>query len=182
MVQCGKSRQGKQRDRCREAVCAEGRFTMPDQAASDLARLLRHYMTSWQKQRLLLIGYAFGADVLPFLIHRLPADLSRQIDGIALFGLAKTAAFELHLTDWVGVAAAKTCPIAPELSQRHEASILCVSGESETDSLCPTLAPHPGRESAWMPTHRYRFPTASGFTTLIGWPSAKASNWSTARV
>jgi hypothetical protein len=28
----------------------------------------------------------------------------------------------------------------------------------------------------------YRFPTASGFTTLMGFPSAKASNWSTARV
>ena len=30
-------------------------------------------------------------------------------------------------------------------------------------------------------TGRYRFPTASGFTTLMGFPSAKASNWSMAR-
>jgi hypothetical protein len=28
----------------------------------------------------------------------------------------------------------------------------------------------------------YRFPTASGFATLMGFPAAKASNWSTARV
>jgi type IV secretory pathway VirJ component len=131
----------------------------PEQAAADLARLLRHYLVDWQKKRVLLIGYSFGADVLPFLINRLPPDLRGQIDGIALFGLAHKAAFEFHLAEWFGVAPTQAYPIAPELSRLHTAPILCVYGESETDSLCPTLSP---------PIHVVRVPGDHHFNGAYG--------------
>ena len=47
----------------------------PDAAARDLERILRRYLAVWGKQEVLLIGYSFGADVLPFFASRLPADL-----------------------------------------------------------------------------------------------------------
>ena len=49
----------------------------PEEAARDVARILRHYLAAWNKQRVLLVGYSFGADVLPFVVNRLPADLRR---------------------------------------------------------------------------------------------------------
>ena len=37
----------------------------PDGAAADLARIIRHYMPEWMAKRVILVGYWFGADVLP---------------------------------------------------------------------------------------------------------------------
>jgi len=39
----------------------------PEQAATDLGRVMSHYLSSWHKDRVLLIGYSFGADALPFM-------------------------------------------------------------------------------------------------------------------
>ena len=47
----------------------------PDQSAKDLERILRHYLAAWKKQKVLLVGYSFGADVIPFMATRLPDDL-----------------------------------------------------------------------------------------------------------
>ena len=44
----------------------------PERAAGDLARIIEHYTTAWQKARVLIVGYSFGADVAPFLVNRLP--------------------------------------------------------------------------------------------------------------
>lgn len=44
----------------------------PDEVALDLEQVLRNYMASWKKARIVLIGYSFGADVLPATINRLP--------------------------------------------------------------------------------------------------------------
>ena len=46
----------------------------PKVAAADLAQIIAHYRIAWQRGRVILIGYSFGADVLPFLVNRLPED------------------------------------------------------------------------------------------------------------
>jgi type IV secretory pathway VirJ component len=52
----------------------------PEAAAADLDRLIQHYLTAWNKRRAIIIGYSFGADVLPFMLNRLPADTLRHVD------------------------------------------------------------------------------------------------------
>src|SRR5690349_15297574 len=47
----------------------------PDKAAADVTVLLRKYMHSWKRQRLVLVGYSLGADVLPFVQMRLDDDI-----------------------------------------------------------------------------------------------------------
>jgi len=46
--------------------------------ARDLARVIEHYTRTWNKPRVLLIGYSQGADVLPFLVNRLPEEIHRR--------------------------------------------------------------------------------------------------------
>lgn len=112
----------------------------PEQAATALEHLLRHYLAHWHKQRVLLIGYSFGADVLPFLVHRLPADLCHRLAGAAFFGLGQTATFEFHLMEWLGeTTTARTYPVTPEFAKFPVIPLLCVYGADETGSLCPAL-------------------------------------------
>ena len=56
--------------------------------------------TAWhlarRKQRVLLVGYSFGADVLPFVVNRLPPDLRDRVASVSLLGIDSNAARHLH--------------------------------------------------------------------------------------
>jgi type IV secretory pathway VirJ component len=111
----------------------------PEQAAADLQRVIRHYATAWSRQRVLLIGYSRGADVMPFLADRLPDDLRQRVRGVVLLAPSVTAEFEFHVSDWVAEPG-KGHPVAPEVAKLAPAiPVVCVYGSDETDSLCPTL-------------------------------------------
>ncbi len=110
-----------------------------DEAAADLARILRHYLTAWNKTRVVLIGYSFGADAMPFMASRLPTDLRDRVALVALLGLSDTASFEFHVAGWLGGGNKNTLPTPPEIQRLKGHEILCVYGTEERDSLCPRL-------------------------------------------
>ena len=113
----------------------------PAQAAHDLARVLRVYSALWHTKHVALIGYSFGADVLPFLYNRLPAAQRREVSLISLLGFAKAADFEIHITGWLGLPpSSKALPVAPELATIPPSLIQCFYGATEDDTFCPALA------------------------------------------
>ncbi len=107
----------------------------PEAAAADLARIVEHYSAAWKKQRVLLVGYSFGADVLPFLVNRLPAPARARIGSVSLLGLSDTAAFEFHVSSWLGGGGDAQHPTAPEVA-RLAVPVTCVHGTDEKDSAC----------------------------------------------
>jgi type IV secretory pathway VirJ component len=110
----------------------------PEETARDVARLLHHYLATWNKQRVLLIGYSFGADVLPFVVNRLPPELRAHVVSVSLLGIEAHASFEVSIADWVG--SDQSGPATqPELSRIGDLPVLCIYGEGEADSICPTL-------------------------------------------
>jgi type IV secretory pathway VirJ component len=112
----------------------------PEEVALDLERVLRHYLDVWKKERFVLIGYSFGADVLPAIIHRLPADLRDQIDLAVFLGLSDHASFEFHLTDWISDSPDEgDQPVRPELVRLSGMKRLCIYGADEEDSACPKV-------------------------------------------
>jgi len=113
----------------------------PEIAAQDLARILRAYQATWKKDRFVLIGYSLGADVLPFLVNRLPADLAGRITTIVLLGPGRTAHFEFHVTDWLGSFKRKSDrPVLPEVERLRGRNILAFYGQDEKDTIGPDLA------------------------------------------
>ncbi len=112
----------------------------PAEATNDLVRVLRHYLDAWHKERVILIGYSFGAEVLPFMADGLPPDLRERVDLVALLGLGPTAMFEFHLNDWLSTGrGADALPVLPEISKLGWTPVLCVQGAEEEDSICPQL-------------------------------------------
>lgn len=112
----------------------------PETAATDLARILRHYLAAWKKTQVLLIGYSMGADVATFMASRLPGDLLDKVSLIVLLGPSRTVDFEFHLSNWMGNFTHSTDrPVLPELEKLRGKRIVCFYGAEETDSLCPGL-------------------------------------------
>jgi type IV secretory pathway VirJ component len=111
------------------------------QTAATLAEVLKTYMAEWHASKIALIGYSFGADVLPFAYNRLPENLRAQVVLIALLGFAKSADFEIQPYGWLGLPPGpEALPIGPEVDKIPPALIQCFYGESETDTACPELA------------------------------------------
>jgi len=111
----------------------------PEESARALERILRHYLAIWGKHKVLLIGYSFGADVLPFMASRLPAELKARVGMIALIGPGIDTSFEFHIGDWLGKERADAVAIQPELEKLRGQTILCIYGAKESQSLCPLL-------------------------------------------
>jgi type IV secretory pathway VirJ component len=111
----------------------------PDETARDVARVLRHYLWAWNKQHVLLIGYSFGADVLPFVVNRLPPELRARVASVSLLGIDAHASFEVGIAEWVGNEQGGP-PTRPELAEVGQVPVLCIYGAGETDSICPGLS------------------------------------------
>lgn len=119
-----------------------GRRRTPDESARDLARIIEHYVQTWNADSVILIGYSRGANLLPFLINRLPTELRRRVTVVALIGLAEQASFEFHYIDLMRDVHRHTdLPTRPEMEKLRggSARILCFYGADEKHSLCPEL-------------------------------------------
>jgi type IV secretory pathway VirJ component len=117
----------------------------PDEASRDLASIIDRYLRLWHKSRVLLAGYSRGADVLPAMVSRLPAEMQAKVRLIALLGPSPKVEFEFHVADWMRNGSAGML-VKPEVDKLTSQRILCLSGEDDRDSLCRALAPRNGLE------------------------------------
>ena len=112
----------------------------PASGALDIDRLMRFYQTRWNKKRVILIGYSQGADVLPFMVNRLPPVARERVGLLVLMGLGQKADFEFRMTNWV-MSSQNGLPIRPEVERLPDGMAMCVYGADEDDSNCPGLDP-----------------------------------------
>jgi len=113
----------------------------PDIAAADLARILRHFLKAWKKERIVLVGYSLGAEVLPFMINRLPEDLKNRITTVALLGPSATTNFEFHLMDWlVTKSRADDLPVIPEIERLENVVLFCFYGVDDSLNICHKIS------------------------------------------
>ncbi len=113
----------------------------PESAAADTDRIIRYYQAHLQKKTVLLLGYSQGADVMPFIINRLPLQTRKNVALGAVMGLSEHALFEFHMGNWVNANQDQGLPTAPEMEKPGDIPMLCIYGEGETDTLCPKLDP-----------------------------------------
>jgi type IV secretory pathway VirJ component len=113
----------------------------PERLAADLAKVIRTYKARWHTHRVALVGYSFGADVLPFAYARLPPELQAKVSLVSLLGFSKAADFEIRVTGWLGMpGSSDALPTAPELAHVPPGLIQCFYGADEDDTACPDLA------------------------------------------
>jgi len=101
----------------------------PEQMGTDLARVVRFYLDSWDADSVLLIGDARGATALTFMAARLPADLRSRVK---LVGLLEPG---LQL---------ESMPTLPEAAKLNGLDVVCVYGKKESNTLCPQMPPEQG--------------------------------------
>lgn len=105
-----------------------------------LAHLLQHYTQAWRASKITLIGYSFGANVLPFAYNRLPPELKSRVDQVVLLAPAKAAEFQIRISGWMGISPTDNADaLRQEVAAIPPHNLQCFYGKAEDDSLCPTL-------------------------------------------
>jgi type IV secretory pathway VirJ component len=106
----------------------------PDTVARDVGTLIDTYSSRWKVRNVLLIGYSRGADILPFVVSRLPETMRRRVALVALLSPSKSASFEFKVADWFkdrsGVAT------KPEIDKLRGTKTICVYGTDDRDTVC----------------------------------------------
>lgn len=110
----------------------------PEIVAKDLERLLAAYVTAWQADTVILVGYSRGADIAPFVMTRLAPRWRERIPLLVLVSPAQFAGFQFHLLDLMS---SKRRPgdlsLLPEVERLRGQPILCVYGDDDKGALCP---------------------------------------------
>jgi len=108
----------------------------PEAAAQDLERIISHYTETWGRKQVILVGYSFGADILPFLWAHLSDATRKDVRMMALLGLSDSATLEITVGGWIGVEPAETLQVTPALAKVNQVPILCVYGTEDDDDAC----------------------------------------------
>jgi type IV secretory pathway VirJ component len=108
----------------------------PEQMAADLDRLIRHYRPRAGGKGVILVGYSFGADVLPFMVNRMAPDTRTEVRLVSLLAMSDRASFEIRLEGILGARNSDGPPTLPELAMLKGVPILCVFGANEPESVC----------------------------------------------
>jgi len=111
----------------------------PEGAAQDLDRVITHYVTTWKRDRVIVVGYSQGADTMPFMVNRLSSGARAHIAQTVLLGPGREAFFEFHFSHWLANPKGGM-PIRPEAEKLRGSPVACIYGADDGESLCPELA------------------------------------------
>ena len=111
----------------------------PEDSAVDLARIITYYGEQWGVDKVALIGYSFGADVMPALYNLLPADQRQKIVQISLLALSAKANFEVTVGEVLTANSESTQPTRPDLDRIDPALLQCFGGKDDKHGICGTL-------------------------------------------
>ena len=75
----------------------------PEETASDMDKVLNFYGKLWGRDKFVLIGYSLGAEIVPFIINRLPEETRSRIESTVLLSPATTTDFEIHISNMLGM-------------------------------------------------------------------------------
>jgi len=140
----------------------------PRQTARELDALMTKHLDAWGKRRIWLIGFSFGADVLPTITDQLSAGNRARITQMVLLSPSRDVTFEIELQgymieqgwfkerlkdalQWVNPIDHHD-PLPPLLALHGQPPVVCYYGlDDAADSLCD----QPGLPT-WVAVHAKR--------------------------
>lgn len=108
----------------------------PEGTAADMENLLDYYSKEWGKENFLLIGYSQGAEIIPFIVTRLPEEMKGRISSAILLSPATTTDFEIHLTNMLGAGNRHNIyKVTDEINSMKGVPVLIIFGSKEKTEL-----------------------------------------------
>lgn len=103
----------------------------PDQTATDISTYLENQLKRRKNQQIVLVGYSFGADVLPFIVNRLPDTVKKKLISIVLLSPSTSTDFEIHFSDMFGTPKKRAMDVVAEINKMGNHKTVLMFGDDE---------------------------------------------------
>ena len=108
----------------------------PEKTASDMAKILNYYGKEWGRERFILVGYSLGAEIVPFIVNRLPEEMKSNVVSAVLLSPAIYTDFEIHISNMIGIGNRQnTFNVVEEISKMSPVHTLIIFGEGEKSKV-----------------------------------------------
>jgi type IV secretory pathway VirJ component len=113
----------------------------PEETAIDIAKALNFYSKEWGREKYVLVGYSLGAEIVPFIVNRLPDDMKSRVKSAVLMSPATTTDFEIHISNMLGMGNKNnTYNTINEIVNLHNIPTLIIFGDGEKTQIPELLA------------------------------------------
>ena len=104
----------------------------PEQTTADLERVLDYYLKAWKKKQVILLGYSFGANIVPFVATRLHEPYNHMLYKVVMISPDPQADFEIHLLDMMNMSMSEyKYNVIAEVKKIKYTKIVCMFGSGE---------------------------------------------------
>jgi type IV secretory pathway VirJ component len=108
----------------------------PEQTTNDIVIALKSYMEQWDRKSFVLIGYSFGADIVPFVANLLPVGFKSNFKGVFSLSPDDEGDFEIHVSDMLNLGSFhNNYNVASEMGNVKGVPKVCIFGATENSDI-----------------------------------------------
>lgn len=107
----------------------------PKKTAVDISTAINHYLKQWNKKSFILVGYSFGASVVPFIANDFPNELKEKMKGVYSLSPDETADFEIHILDMMSINSVEKYNVIAEMNKIKSLNPVCFFGNEENKTI-----------------------------------------------
>jgi type IV secretory pathway VirJ component len=131
---------------------------LPEETAGDMAGILNYYSKEWGRDRFILIGYSLGAEIVPFILNRLPEELKSKVISAILLSPETTTDFEIHISNMLGMGNRQnTYNVLEEITKMQAVPTLIIFGDGEKSRIPELLKGAQVKIRTIPGDHHYKF-------------------------
>lgn len=111
----------------------------PEETAKDVGDELNYYLEKWHRDKIVLVGYSLGAEIVPFIYNRLSPGIKSKVISAVLLSPDVSTDFEIHISNMLGLGNRQnTYDVPKEIKQMKGLRTILIFGAGE-DSKVPAL-------------------------------------------
>jgi len=105
----------------------------PAEVAHDISRIIHNFSEAWGQKKVVLAGYSFGAEIIPFVYNSMDSATRSQLICLSMIAPSNLADFKVSPIYYYNPAKSKA--VLPELEKIHTVRTLLFC-DKQKESLC----------------------------------------------
>jgi type IV secretory pathway VirJ component len=103
----------------------------PLDVAVEITKVVDYYCQLWNKSSFVLIGYSFGACVVPFIAENFTPALQERLKGVYCLSPDLTGDFKIHVADLLNFSTVEKYDVMKEIKKIRKLGPVCIFGVGE---------------------------------------------------
>ena len=103
----------------------------PTQAAELVSSYLQRELSQRPNVKLVLAGYSFGADAVPFIVNALPFELRQKLISVLLLSPSASTDLEIHIADMFVEGRKRSMDVVQAVNHMGEVKTVTIVGSEE---------------------------------------------------